>query len=167
MSDDQLKGSFASKLKGVFTFAQPMVSVKGDFNQVCKKELDAIHVHFANDNDIVPRLAPTYSHSGLMIRFKGDDVYITPSYLKEVDLGKFQKRKSSDNPSKLESVKNGITATFKKLKSEGKLTDSFEYGLPFKADHSIIEYVEKLQGVLDNPTLNAGLSAATEGADDG
>ena len=154
-SNEDPEIAFKDKLKGVFTFAQPMVSVAGKFNDTCKDELEPLHVHFANDNDLVPRLAPTYSHSGLMIRFNGEkDVFITPSYLKEVDLGAYLENKNPDDKkSKIIEFRQGIAATYENLRKRKSLTEKFEYGLPFKDDHSIVEYVNKINGVFSLPSM--------------
>ena len=71
-----------SKLQGVFAFAQPMVA-RSDYVKVLTKRLGKRHVHFINDQDIVPRLGPGYVHTGMMIYLRGDKVLIPDNYLKK------------------------------------------------------------------------------------
>lgn len=74
--DEELDG----KLKGVFSFAQPMVA-RTEYAKLLSDRLGDRHVHFINEHDVVPRLAPGYVHTGMMIYFRGEKVLIPDRYL--------------------------------------------------------------------------------------
>ena len=158
----KMKSNMKEKLCGVITFAQPMIC-KGEFLEDCQKKLADKYVHFVNDNDIVPRLAPSYSHFGLMVRFLGEDVYMSKEHMAKaagVDPGMADRLTNTsfvsprNEPSSL--VLN--SSIDEKALDETKFvdlttfTDEFFQFKPtyFKKDHGIKSYLEKIEGILNS-----------------
>ena len=97
-----------SKLKGVFSFAQPMVA-RSEYADLLSNQLGDRHVHFINEHDVVPRLAPGYVHTGMMIYFRAEKVLIPDQYLDKA-MEKVSKagRKVKDEVASLFEPKTGI-----------------------------------------------------------
>ena len=145
---DQIKNDselnmYESKLKGVFTFAQPMVG-KESF-----KEFRNVHVHFTNENDIVPRLAPSYKHSGLMIRFKGNDVFLTKGYTPDDPRLAFAESGPESSDLKTSFLETLGDRKKKGLIKEKFLKRDFDYDLPFADDHKISGYFDKIDKAVE------------------
>ena len=124
-----------SKLKGVFTFAQPMVA-RSDYAQLLSEKLGDRHVHFINDQDIVPRLGPGYVHTGMMIYLHGGKVLIPDQYFKEA-IEKVSKAdvKAKDDiamlfepGSKIESVDQGFMGKLELVANEIRVNQSPRFG---------------------------------------
>lgn len=162
--DELMPGELKGRLQGVFTFAQPMVG-KNKFLGECKSELDRKYVHFVNDNDIVPRLAPSYQHFGLMVHLKGDQVFMSSEHMERPK----EPFSLEDSSSVLEPEKNNLfhKASFtiaQQSPAEGaaapkgdnlslqKLAGEFIHEFResfFTADHSIILYNTKIETVIE------------------
>jgi len=60
-------------INGVMTFGQPMVA-GSDLATYLDEELVGKYAHFVNDADIVPRVAPGYSHCGSLVWFTQEGI---------------------------------------------------------------------------------------------
>lgn len=61
------------EVAGLMTFGQPMVG-RPLLTDRIDELLPARFVHFANNSDIVPRVAPSFSHCGSLVYYEGDQI---------------------------------------------------------------------------------------------
>lgn len=68
-------------LDGIITFGQPMVAHR-QLAEHLGKVLFRRYAHYVNDNDIVPRVAPSYTHCGSLIWFTEGGIKVSQPQLR-------------------------------------------------------------------------------------
>lgn len=144
------------KVDGVITFGQPMVAHQQLANYLNNDEtLLRRYAHYVNDNDIVPKIPPGYSHCGSLVWFTAEGVK------RSKPKQKMFATTATDEPTpdqvdeitplserEFERLKAGLKT--KRAKASRFPDDKIEGSSPYIRDHSMALYLEKIRSIGGN-----------------
>ena len=152
---------------GVITFGQPMIG-RETLTTYLQEKIGDRYVHFANERDAVPFLPKSFSHCGLLLRFFKGRVQKSSNYFRFGNLAKDASMPKNDyepidglppiDPQLYENFKQtyrgekDVRITMKG--PSGATPDATDPPttqsvVPWKEDHSMTLYVEKIQAAID------------------
>lgn len=139
-------------ISGVYTFGQPGVG-KGGFPSFINDNYDGKFYRFVNDDDIVPRVPPTYRHVGKLFHFDSrGNLKGGSSKLAEaagVEHGQPEVDMLSESEfDRLRSELHARNALAKGATIEMPSTPLVEGLLPSVSDHSMDGYIEKVKRMI-------------------
>ena len=125
-------------IAGIYTFGQPAVG-KGDFAPFINKHYDKKYFRIVNDDDIVPRIPPTFDHAGKLVHFNSSG-----------QLESLATESANQETVMMDTAKFEDLRTLYQQDPEGNagtesLIDATPEGLfPSVSDHSMDRYIEKV-----------------------
>jgi triacylglycerol lipase len=140
------------EVSGLMTFGQPMVARPALTDRI-DELLPSRFVHFANNSDIVPRVAPSFSHCGSLVYYDGDVVRRSkPKMLMAAAMNEKELLGDADD-FELEPLS---TEEFNEMKQELKMeradpdfapdgTPLLKGSSPLITDHDIELYIERIR----------------------
>ncbi len=162
------------EIEGVITFGQPKIGDKR-LTDYLQEKIGNRYVHFVNELDAVPRMPNSLSHCGLLLRFFRGRVQKSEGYF-QMRVGATEGQSNGEasiedgyepinelpelSPEEKEAFRNTyrgdkLPANVPLAAAPSNPNDPSRYGdIPWKDDHSMDRYVEKVRSAIEKATRN-------------
>ena len=132
----------------LYTFGQPCVG-KGDFAEFSRQNLDGRIFRVVNDDDIVPRVPPTYKQVGQLLHLGEDGNFLTRRELPPLTMDKFHE------------LQREILRVQETVRSKETVEATAEALIPSLSDSRMSRYISKIRRLaFETPQVDGTVAMA-------